>query len=105
MKKLLIISIVFLLFSCKTNIANENPNNEFKISLKEYTDSSRNRLIPVAIYQPSNQKIANQVPVIFSHGYGANKGDDYVVDYPYLLEALAARGFFVISVQHELKTD
>lgn len=103
--KLLLLLIFFTFLSCKNKITTQQSNAHHVISLKEYTDSTRNRLISVAIFQPSNQKIANKIPVIFSHGYGANKGDDYLVDYTYLLESLAAKGYFVISIQHELKTD
>lgn len=78
---------------------------KYHFILTEYIDSTRHRLIPVAIYQPINLKVGDVTPIIFSHGYGANKGDDYGVDYTYLLEALAEKGYFIISIQHELKTD
>ncbi|GLU53486.1 hypothetical protein Dfri01_29470 [Dyadobacter frigoris] len=42
--------------------------------------------------------------MIFSHGYGENKGGDYLV-YSYLTENLASLGYFVVSIQHELPTD
>ena len=68
-------------------------------------DSTRNRLIPVALYLPSkNMKIEHQQVVILSHGYnvnrpGSNKG------YSYLTTFLASKGYFVASIQHELPTD
>lgn len=101
--KLRLLFIFFAFLNCKNNTKQqlEQP----LISLKEYTDPSRNRLIPIAIFQPLNQKIANKIPIIFSHGYGENKGEDYIKHYTYLLETLAAKGYFVISIQHELKTD
>ncbi|MDR0791868.1 MAG: hypothetical protein LBE82_01055 [Chitinophagaceae bacterium] len=68
-------------------------------------DPSRNRKIPVAIYQPANEKNSNRIPIIFSHGYGENKGGDYLYAYTYLTEFLASKGYFVVSVQHELNTD
>lgn len=105
MRKLLLIFSLLSILCCKNKVAIDYQNHNYLISLKEYTDSTRKRIIPVAIYQPLNQKISNNIPVIFSHGYGANKGDDYLVDYTYLLESLAAKGYFVISIQHELKTD
>ena len=51
-----------------------------------------------------NGKIINQKLVLFSHGYaenipGANKG------YSYLTKKLASKGYFVVSIQHELPTD
>lgn len=105
MKKLLIIIVLFSFLACKTKVAIENHGNNYSLSSKIYTDLSRNRTIPVAIYQPVDKKISNKTPIIFSHGYGGNKGDDYVKDYTYLLEKLAENGYFVLSIQHELKTD
>ena len=70
-------------------------------------DSARNRPIPVAFYHPkanNKQKLARQKLVIFSHGYGANKGGDNLA-YSYLTEFLASKGYFVASIQHELPTD
>ncbi|MDQ1087314.1 alpha/beta hydrolase [Siphonobacter sp. SORGH_AS_1065] len=65
-------------------------------------DTSRNRSIPIAIYQPKSN--LNGIPIIFSHGYGQNKGGAYL-EYSYLTEFLASKGYFIISVQHELPTD
>ncbi len=42
--------------------------------------------------------------IIFNHGYGFNKGGDYFV-YSYLTEKLASKGYFTVSIQHELATD
>lgn len=75
-------------------------------------DSTRNRPIPVAFYypkakdtrKPAKQKPEKQKLVIFSHGYGANKGGDNLT-YSYITEKLASEGYFVASIQHELPTD
>lgn len=68
-------------------------------------DSSRNRLIPVALYLPqSTQELKSQKLVIFSHGYYANRGGSNQA-YSYLTAYLAAKGYFVASIQHELPTD
>jgi predicted esterase len=68
-------------------------------------DQSRNRLVPIAIYKPRiQQAIPKQGIIIFSHGYGENKGGDNLA-YSYLTENLAANGYFVVSIQHELPTD
>lgn len=64
-------------------------------------DRSRNRTIPVAFYKPG---IDHPKIVILSHGYGANKGGDYLA-YSYLTEFLASKGYFVASIQHELPGD
>lgn len=74
--------------------------------VSEYTtnfyDTQRNRIIPVAVYAPQTEN-RNEV-IIFNHGYGANKGGDYKI-YSHITKALAANGYFVISIQHELPTD
>lgn len=68
-------------------------------------DKSRNRQIPVAMYLPkAGRPVPNQQLIIFSHGYGQNKGGDYLA-YSYLTENLALKGYFVVSIQHELATD
>ena len=105
MKKVLPLFCILFFFGCTTKGVVDYPNHDYVISLREYVDNLRNRPISIAIYQPLDKKTANKIPVIFSHGYGANKGDDYIEDYTYLLEALASKGYFVISIQHELKTD
>lgn len=82
-------------------------SNEYQVEVYKsaFFDASRDRLIPVAFYLPqSKTKIANQKIVIFSHGYGENKGGDYLL-YSYLTENLASKGYFVASIQHELPTD
>jgi beta-lactamase class A len=69
-----------------------------------WVDRTRGRVVPVACYgTPSMTKTKTPV-VIFSHGYGQNKGGDYLA-YSYLTENLAANGYFVASIQHELPTD
>ncbi len=68
-------------------------------------DSTRNRLIPIAFYhQKAAKKTQKQKLVIFNHGYGQNKGGDYLA-YSYLTENLAKNGYAVVSIQHELTTD
>jgi predicted esterase len=104
------ILVCFLLLSCATNknLTIEKVNNqefEIKSDSANWLDSSRNRLIPVAFYFPIvNDKISNQQLVIVSHGYaenklGANKS------YSYLTKKLASKGYYVVSIQHELPTD
>ena len=101
---ILIFLFLFIQCSVKTKIAETN-NENYKLDTLTYLDQSRNRKIPIAIYQPKNIKIANKIPIIFSHGYGENNGSDYLNAYTYLTEFLASKGYFVVSVQHELKTD
>ena len=108
MKYTLIIILSLTLIQCSTNkqiISKTSENIEFKLDTLTLFDQNRNREIPIAIYQPKDSKNSNKIPVIFSHGYGENNGKDYLEAYTYLTEFLASNGYFVISVQHELKTD
>lgn len=73
----------------------------FVLDTLNWFDKARSRQVPVALYQP---KACNNKIVIFNHGYGANKGGDYLV-YSYLTNYLASKGYFVVSIQHELATD
>lgn len=103
------ILVSLFLISCsnnkKSNSQISNNNYAVKLDSIELFDKSRNRKIPVAVFQPkSDKKINNQQVVIFSHGYGENKGGDNMI-YSYLTESLASKGYFVISIQHELPTD
>lgn len=103
------IFLSIFLISCSNNKKSnsQTSNNSYPVKLDslELFDKSRNRKIPVAIFQPaSNKKVNNQQVVIFSHGYGENKGGDNMI-YSYLTETLASKGYFVISIQHELPTD
>jgi dienelactone hydrolase len=99
-----------ILTSCITNKRTSNSdinNHQYKVKSDSLNlfDKSRNRLIPIAFYSPKtdNKKLTPKV-VIFSHGYsenrlGANKA------YSYLTEELASKGYYVVSIQHELPTD
>ncbi len=105
------VTIYVLLFAailgCSTFKTQMDNDLKFEIrldTLKLY-DQARQREIPIAIYQPKSiKKIKNQGVIIFSHGYGQNKGGDYLA-YSYLNEFLASKGYFVASIQHELSTD
>lgn len=66
-------------------------------------DTARHRQIPVAIYAPDSH-VKDAKVIIFSHGYDKNAGGSYKA-YSYLTESLAACGYFVISIQHELPDD
>ncbi len=101
-----IFTIPLLVMSCSVQKKNTG-HRDYDVQLDTLTlfDQSRNRKIPVAIYQPKTDKrIPNQQLIIFSHGYGFNKGGDYFV-YSYLTEKLASKGYFTVSIQHELTTD
>lgn len=70
----------------------------------EWHDSDRQRTVPVLIQHISRGDNSKQPIVLFSHGYGKNEGDSYL-KYSYLIDFFVQRGYFVVSIQHELKTD
>jgi pimeloyl-ACP methyl ester carboxylesterase len=100
MKKSAFLLLLFILnFSGTTILSIQKNNKEKDITL---FDKDRNRKIPVALYLPKQTK--NAPLVIINHGYsqnqpGANKG------YSFIGKELAAKGYFVASIQHELPTD
>lgn len=61
-------------------------------------DKSRNREIPIAIY--SNGKNQKQPVAIISHGYGGSN-----TAYSFIADQLVSLGYYVVSIQHELKSD
>lgn len=108
MKNVLLLILSLTLIQCSANkriTSRAKGNIEYKLDTLTLFDQNRNREIPIAIYQAKDIKESNKIPIIFSHGYGENNGNDYLQVYTYLTEFLAAQGYFVISVQHELKTD
>lgn len=67
-------------------------------------DKTRNRAIPIALYQSKVKPKQASKLVVISHGYGQNKGGAYL-SYSFIAEFLASKGYFVVSIQHELPTD
>jgi dienelactone hydrolase len=62
-------------------------------------DETRQRRIPVAVYAPA--AASSDAPLaLLSHGHGVPN-----TRYAFLARALAARGFLVLSVQHQLPGD
>ncbi|WP_415327159.1 alpha/beta hydrolase [Chryseobacterium sp. MMS23-Vi53] len=105
-KLLSFFTILSFLINCSTkkNI-NLNQNFDVKIDTLIMFDKARNRKIPVAFFSPkTDDKISKQQIVIFNHGYGGNKGGDYLI-YSSLTKNLASKGYLVVSIQHELPTD
>lgn len=107
--KILYLSILFFVFlSCKNTqpiipSSKQFQNFDIRLDTINLFDKKRNRLVPVAYYQ-ANPILIKQKIIILSHGYGQNKGGDYL-EYSYLAEFLATKGYFVASIQHELSTD
>ena len=106
MINILYIFTIGLLTSCSTfgKSVEDKSHYEFSLDTLKLYDQSRQREIPIAVYKPTSKVFGKQKIIIFSHGYGQNKGGDYLA-YTYLTEYLAAKGFFVVSIQHELATD
>ena len=98
-QSLFLIALLFIVSSCQNQIPSKH--NVINIQKKEYYDAARSREIPVAVITSKKQ---NKIPIIFSHGWGENKGGDYLA-YSYLTDFLAQQGYFVASIQHELPTD
>jgi pimeloyl-ACP methyl ester carboxylesterase len=100
------ISILGLFASCTT--IGESPDEISIVAIGldtlRWHDQSRQREIPIAMYIPKTDIAGEKKVVILSHGYGQNKGGDFLA-YSYLTEFLASKGFLVISIQHELSTD
>jgi predicted dienelactone hydrolase len=63
-------------------------------------DHSRQRRIPVAVYEPGPGVPRRPRVVLLSSGYGVPN-----TEYGYLARALAAAGYPVLSVQHQLPGD
>lgn len=96
MKRIILISILLIIAVIKV------------FSQTEFTtclfDDSRNRVIPIAVYQPKKETSQTKV-IIFSHGYDGNKNRNSNQTYSYLTRFLSLKGFYVISLQHELPDD
>lgn len=66
-------------------------------------DLARNRSIPICTYfnnEISKTKSLLKPPVIINHGITIKNSE-----YSFIAEALAEKGYFVISIQHDLNTD
>jgi predicted dienelactone hydrolase len=63
-------------------------------------DATRARSVPVVVYSAPGGIAPKSRIAILSHGYGGKS-----TDYSFIATALAARGFLVASVQHEVPGD
>ena len=106
-------STLFSFLFALLSVSNTSADRDVEVSSTTFTtvdtltwfDSSRQRKIPVAIYKSRQSKVnAKPAIIVFSHGYGQNRADSYTA-YSYLCNFLAKKGYYVISVQHELVTD
>lgn len=107
-KNILYLSLIFLasiFFNKDASAQSLKSTFQLKTDSLNLFDTTRNRSVPVMLYLPiSDIKIGEQKLVIFSHGYYQNMpfGNK---QYSYLTEDLAAHGYLVASIQHELPTD
>jgi len=61
-------------------------------------DKAREREVSIVIYE--NKKKDNLPVVIINHGYGVKN-----TEYSFIANALADRGYFIVSIQHDLESD
>jgi len=92
---------------CFNNITAGKNSTPVQVNLDTFklVDQVRKREIPIAVYSlKANKNDSNRKVIIFSHGYRQNRGGAYLA-YSYLTSYLAAKGYVVISIQHDLPTD
>ncbi len=99
-RNLLTLLALAILAGC--TITSSSPSNpEPPTTLR---DASRERQIPISLYFPDGSRHctpARPCPVAFvSPGYGLRH-----TDYSFIANALAASGYLVVAIQHDLPTD
>jgi hypothetical protein len=84
-------------------IKHDSLTTSIKIDTLTLLDSSRNRQIPIALY---NYKLTKAVAkrkqklAIINPGYGGTK-----MDYGFIAKKLVEYGYFVVTIQHDLPSD
>ena len=103
MNRIVYVLILAFLASYSTVTKSVENGSLFSVAFDTVTllDQSRNREIPIAIYRPQTK---HPQLVLISHGYNQNEGTPYL-GYSDLANFLASKGYFVVSIQHELPTD
>lgn len=73
-----------------------------KVQLEEYIlfDKSRQRTIPITIYNPVNSETESIPVVIINHGYTVKN-----TEYTFIAKPLTELGYVVVSIQHDLLSD
>ncbi len=88
----------------KNNLTKFITNNSISHSNVILHDTVQDRVIPVTIYrnEPCATRDANVIlpVVIINHGYGVNN-----TEYTFIANNLAAQGYLVASIQHDLSGD
>ncbi|MBP6985194.1 MAG: alpha/beta hydrolase [Alphaproteobacteria bacterium] len=88
------------------DIAVAQESKPIKTHSLKWFDDTRNRLIPVEMYLNAEEKdkaeagISKLQVVIINHGYGVKNSE-----YSFLANALAARGYLTLSIQHDMAGD
>ena len=101
MSALLKIMNIIGILVCIVSMMPSHAQTEFSTCLY---DMERERPVPVTVYLP--EKIGSQTNVvIFNHGYDKNKNPESKRTYSFLTRFLAQKGYYVISIQHELPND
>ncbi|HEY0177589.1 MAG TPA: class A beta-lactamase, subclass A2, partial [Pedobacter sp.] len=100
--KHLILSLLLLSILPSLTFAANQDTSSIAINTDTLTwsDISRNRAVPVAIYHNSEEKTGNRQLVILSPGYPGKN-----TSYGYIAKNLAKQGYMVVVVQHDLPTD
>jgi pimeloyl-ACP methyl ester carboxylesterase len=91
-------------FLLALSTSGQNDNSRIIPDTAVWMDTVRHRAIPVAIYGHTDRITGRPRPVLLSHGYNENLSGTYL-NYSYIAEHLAARGYVVVSIQHELPGD
>lgn len=99
MLKLISLNFLIILFAA---CSDTSLSKESYVSCKnEYVfDATRNRQIPIQIYTLADSTRWNGELVILNAGYGSSN-----TEYSYITSALADKGYYVISIQHEIQSD
>jgi predicted dienelactone hydrolase len=101
---------ILLFANCQSENTKTEKNNiakaTFETTFDTLTlfDTVRNRPIPIATYTPKTTDLNGLPIVILNHGYNFNEAGAYL-GYSFLGETLAANGYFVVSIEHDLPTD
>ncbi|MFK7032148.1 alpha/beta fold hydrolase [Flavobacterium oreochromis] len=95
-----LILVMSIISSCTTkkSVKQKHELREYGITL---FDTTRKRQIPLYFYNTNKWK---QKVIIFNHGYGKNNPESYKT-YSTICKHLAQKGYFVLSIQHELPGD
>lgn len=104
--------LVWFSVSSKSLVSKAEKEHKKRLELRKlttdlyrFTDTARDREIPYVLYHRVKSDTSKPVRlIVFSHGYGKNYQKNYL-GYTYLTKNLARKGYWVLSIQHELPSD